>query len=101
MMDPPHDGGVSHRQAAFGHHLHQVSEAELEAQVPPHTQDNYLAIKVPTLKQFSQTREPGYHTALNSPDSREDRTADKLHQSLLNFVAVLIVGECTIAAISF
>jgi hypothetical protein len=81
MMDPPHNGGVSQRQAAFGHHLHQVSEAELEAQVPPHTQDNYLALKVPTLKQFIQTRDPGHHTAINSPESREDRAASKLHQS--------------------
>ena len=83
-MDPPHDGGVSDRQAAFGHHLHQVSEAELDAQVPPHTQDNYLAIKVPTLKQFLQTREPGHHTARNSPDGREDGTAGKLNQSQKN-----------------
>jgi hypothetical protein len=37
---------------------------------------------VPTLKQFIQTREPGHHTALNSPDGWEDRTAGKLHQSL-------------------
>jgi hypothetical protein len=81
MMHPPHDGGVSQRQAAFGRDLHQVSEAELEAQVPPHTQDNYLAIKVPTLKQFIQTWEPGHHTALNSPDGWEDRAAGKLHQS--------------------
>jgi hypothetical protein len=63
MMYPAHDGGVSHRQAAFDHHLHQVSEAELEAQAPPHAQDDYLAIKVPTVKQFIQTREPGHHTA--------------------------------------
>jgi len=83
-MDPPHDGGVSDRQAAFGHHLRQVSEAELDAQVPPHTQDNYLAIKVPTLKQFLQTREPGHHTARNSPDGREDGTAGKLNQSQKN-----------------
>jgi metal-dependent hydrolase (beta-lactamase superfamily II) len=86
MMHPPHDGGVSHRQAAFGHHLHQVSEAELEAQVPPHTQDNYLAIKVPTIKQFIQIREPGHHTALNSPDGRENRTAGELRQSHIEHV---------------
>jgi hypothetical protein len=81
MMHPMHDGLVGHRQAAFGHHLHQVSETELEAQVRPYTQDNDLAIKVPTLKQFIHTDKPRDRTVLNSPYGREDRTFAKLHQS--------------------
>jgi hypothetical protein len=36
MMDPTHDGGMSHRKAAFGHYLEQVPETELEAQLPPY-----------------------------------------------------------------
>lgn len=55
------------RQAAFGHHLDQVSEAEFEAQVPPHAHDD-LAIEVATLKQFIQTWEPGHRPAPYSPD---------------------------------
>src|ERR1700744_6193414 len=50
MMHPTHNGGVGHRQAALGHHLHQIPEAQLEAQVPPHAQDDDLAIKVPPVK---------------------------------------------------
>ena len=46
VTHPTHDGGVSHRSAALGHHLDQVSEAEPEAQVPPHAQDDNFAIKV-------------------------------------------------------
>src|SRR5580700_3280189 len=57
MVHPAHDGGVCHRQAAFRHHLHQVPEAELEAQVPPHAQDNDLTIKVATLEQLIQSQE--------------------------------------------
>ena len=34
MVHPPHDRGVGNQQAALGHHLHQIPEAELEA-VPP------------------------------------------------------------------
>ena len=68
MMHPAHDCRVRHRQAAFGHHLDQVSEAEFEAQVPPHARHDDLAIEVPTLKQLIQTWEPGHRPALYSPD---------------------------------
>ena len=53
-MHQAHDGGVGHRHATLGHHLHQISEAELEAQVPPHAQDDDLAVKVPTLNSSSK-----------------------------------------------
>ncbi|HSZ89077.1 MAG TPA: hypothetical protein VK822_06835 [Acetobacteraceae bacterium] len=80
-MHPTHNGGVGHRQAALGHHLHQIPEAELEAQVPPHAQDDDLAIKVPTIKQLVHARKPGHRTALNSPVGCEATTAGNLHQS--------------------
>jgi hypothetical protein len=38
--------------AAFGHHLHQVTETQLEAQIPPDTQDDDLTLEVPTLEQL-------------------------------------------------
>src|SRR6202046_5992260 len=81
MMHPPHDGGVGHRQAALGHHLHQIPEAELEAQVPPHAQDDDLTIKVPTLKQLVYSRKPSHRTVLNSPAGYEATTTSNLHQS--------------------
>ena len=40
------------RQAAFGHHLHQVSLAQLEAKIPAHAQDDDLAVEVATLEQL-------------------------------------------------
>jgi hypothetical protein len=40
------------RQAAFGYHLHQVSQAQLEAKIPAHAQDDDLAVKVATLEQL-------------------------------------------------
>jgi hypothetical protein len=49
MVHPTHDGSVGHRQAALSHHLHQIPKAELEAQVPPHAQDDDLTLKVATL----------------------------------------------------
>src|SRR5271156_3472324 len=39
-------------QAAFGHHLHQVSQAQLEAKIPAHAQDDDLAVEVATLEQL-------------------------------------------------
>src|SRR5271165_6749556 len=71
MVHPAHNGGVGHRQAALGHHLHQVPEAELEAQVPPHAQHDDLTIEVATLEQFVQTREPSHLTAFNASGFRK------------------------------
>jgi len=72
---------VGHRQAALGHHLRQIPEAQLEAQVPPHAQDDDLAIKVSTVKQPIRVRMPGHRLALNSPVGREATTTTNLHQS--------------------
>src|SRR5271168_5038385 len=40
------------RHAAFGHHLHQVSQAQLEAKIPAYAQDDDLAVEVATLEQL-------------------------------------------------
>jgi hypothetical protein len=40
------------RQAAFGHHLYQVAQAQLEAKIPAHAQDDDLAVEVTTLEQL-------------------------------------------------
>src|ERR1700733_7290274 len=100
MMHPTHNGGVGHRQAALGHHLHQIPETELEAQVPPHAQDDDLAIKVPTTKQLVHARKPGHRTALNSPEGYEATTAGNLHQSRITVTATaLTVSLETVAAV--
>src|SRR6476660_8180564 len=49
---PTHNGRMCQRQAAFGHHLHQVSQTQLEAKIPAHAQDDDLAVKVATLEQL-------------------------------------------------
>ena len=66
VVHPAHDGGVGHRQAALLHHLHQVPEAELEAQIPPHAQDDHLVVEVPPLEQILQVQEPGHRAALKA-----------------------------------
>ena len=66
MVHPTHDRGVRNRQAALGHHLNQVSEAELEAQIPPHARYYDLAVEVPTFEQFLQAQESGHRAALKS-----------------------------------
>src|SRR5258708_11520719 len=43
---------MRHRQAALGHHLHQVSQAQLESKIPAHAQDDDFAVEVATLEQL-------------------------------------------------
>jgi hypothetical protein len=37
-------------ESSFVHHLHQIMEAELVAQIQTHAQEDHLAIKVPSCK---------------------------------------------------
>jgi hypothetical protein len=60
MAHPAHNRGVCQRQAALGHHFHQISEAEFEAQLPAHAQDDDLSIKMPACKQHIHTQKPGH-----------------------------------------
>src|SRR6266481_2116265 len=43
---------MSQGDAALGHHLDQVTGAELECQVPPHAQDNNFLVEMPTPEEF-------------------------------------------------
>src|SRR5258708_33338156 len=48
------------RQATLRHHFHKVTVAEFETQVPPHTQDDDLPVKMAALEQLIHTQEPGH-----------------------------------------
>src|SRR5882757_9125860 len=45
------------RKPAFGHHLHQVSQAQLESKIPAHAQDDDLAVEVASLEQLFHTHQ--------------------------------------------
>jgi hypothetical protein len=49
-LHPPRDGRVGYGDAAFGHHLDQVTGTELERQVPPHAQEDNFLVKSRPLK---------------------------------------------------
>src|SRR6266436_8601365 len=51
-LHPAQDGRMSQGDAALGHHLDQVTGAELECQVPPHAQDNNFLVEMPTPEEF-------------------------------------------------
>ena len=51
-LNPAQDGRMSQGDAALGHHLDQVTGAELECQVPPHAQDNNFLVEMPTPEEF-------------------------------------------------
>src|ERR1700738_5480663 len=59
---PPQDRLMSQQDAALGHHLDQVTGTKLESQVPSHTQNDDLLVKVPSLEQIlcrGRFRQPG------------------------------------------
>jgi hypothetical protein len=58
---------MNQRQAALRHHLHEIPEAEFEAQIPSHAQDDDLSVEVSTFKQLIQTQKPDHRPAFCSP----------------------------------
>src|SRR5665213_2912796 len=54
-LHPTQDGGMRKVQSALRHHLDQIAEAELVAQVPAHAQDDHLAVEMPPSKQLLDT----------------------------------------------
>jgi hypothetical protein len=64
------DRGVRQRQSTLGHHFHQISQAELVAQVPANTQDDHLAIKVPPREELLQTLKLTHRRLSNSFNPR-------------------------------
>jgi hypothetical protein len=42
---------MRHRQAALGHHLHQISQPQLKSKIPAHAQDDDFPVEVATLEQ--------------------------------------------------
>src|SRR5580693_10333478 len=50
--NPAQDRRMGKIELPLGHHLDQISEAQLVAQVPTHAQDNHLAIKMSTSEQL-------------------------------------------------
>src|SRR6202048_4538446 len=61
-LHPPQDHRMSQQDAALGHHLDQVTGTELESEIPSHTQNDDLLVKVPSLEQIlcrGRFRHPG------------------------------------------
>ena len=68
-LDPAHDRRVRQGEPAFGHHLDEISKAELVSQIPAHAEHDDLLIKVPAL-------EKSVHFRLRSSALSFDRFAN-------------------------
>ena len=50
-LDPAHDRRMRQGEPAFGHHLGEISKAELVSQIPAHAEHDDLLVKVPALEE--------------------------------------------------
>jgi hypothetical protein len=50
-LDPAHDRRMRQGEPAFGHHLDEISKAELVSQIPAHAEHDDLLVKVPALEE--------------------------------------------------
>jgi len=49
---------MRHGNAAFCHHDHQIPQAQFEARVPAHAQNDNLSVEVPSFDQIFDRDEP-------------------------------------------
>jgi hypothetical protein len=57
-LDPPENRCMRHGNAAVCHHDHQIPQAQFEARVPPHAQNDDLSVEVPSFEQIFDPNEP-------------------------------------------
>jgi hypothetical protein len=49
---------MGHGDPPIGHHDHQISQAQLEARVPAHAQNDDLSVEVPSFEQIFDPNVP-------------------------------------------
>src|SRR5271166_5410731 len=62
LLHPPKNSRMGQSDATFRHHLDEVTEAQFKCDVPSHTQNDDLLVKVPSLEQIlcrGRVRHPG------------------------------------------
>ena len=57
--DPAHDRRMRQRNASLGHHLHEISQAELEPEIPAHAENNDLSVEMAAFEKIINAQHPG------------------------------------------
>ena len=69
LLHPPKNSRMGQSDATFRHHLDEVTEAQFKCDVPSHTQNDDLLVKVPSLEQIlcrGRFRHPGSYRRIPS-----------------------------------
>src|SRR5271169_5362320 len=77
LLHPPKNSRMGQSDATFRHHLDEVTEAQFKCDVPSHTQNDDLLVKVPSLEQIlcrGRFRHPGSYRRIPSLSTVYTRT---------------------------
>jgi tetratricopeptide (TPR) repeat protein len=80
LLHPPKNSRMGQSDATFRHHLDEVTEAQFKCDVPSHTQNDDLLVKVPSLEQIlcrGRFRHPGSYRRISSLSTVCTRTLQK------------------------
>ena len=89
--NPTQDGRMSKTQTAFGHHLDQIAEAELVAQVPEDAEDDHLTVEVPTCKHLFNAPQSAH------PPSSTPQNHHSTGRAVLIFMWLSLAEGCTLS----
>src|SRR6202047_3870260 len=77
LLHPPKNSRMAQSDASLRHHLDEVTEAQFKCDVPSHTQNDDLLVKVPSLEQIlcrGRCRHPGSYRRIPSISTVYTRT---------------------------
>src|SRR5271165_4042604 len=80
LLHPPKNSRMGQSDATFRHHLDEVTEAQFKCDVPSHTQNDDLLVKVPSLEQIlcrGRFRHPGSYRRIPSLSTVCTRTSNE------------------------
>jgi len=85
LLHPPKNSRMGQSDATFRHHLDEVTEAQFKCDVPSHTQNDDLLVKVPTLEQIlcrGRFRHPGSYRRIPSLSTVCTRTVGTAKEAI-------------------
>ena len=96
LLHPPKNSRMGQSDATFRHHLDEVTEAQFKCDVPSHTQNDDLLVKVPSLEQIlcrGRFRHPGSYRRIPGLSTVCTRTVPGWFQGNIGIPSVASRGS--------
>src|SRR6516225_7323338 len=96
LLHPPKNSRMAQSDASLRHHLDEVTEAQFKCDIPSHTQNDDLLVKMPSLEQIlcrGRFRHPGSYRTIPSLSTVCTRTSPSSPRRLWAFRSITMINR--------